>query len=838
VPRNASPPVRLLFALLVAILTGLVLAAAALPLVGGLGLTAKAAADGFLVLPAELKTDDLNQRSRILAADGSVLAVLYKENRVEARLQDIPELTRKAVIAIEDSRFYAHHGVDYRGTLRAAAENVQAGGVSQGGSTLTQQYVKNALLQAANTKAGQAAATERSVERKVKEARYALALERDLTKDQILERYLNIAYFGNGVYGVGTAASFYFGKPVQALTLSEGATLAGIVQQPNRFDPVKALKDKAVMTDLLQRRNTVLARMRDLGFVTEAVRVKASADRGSAGAPLFTIRPSVSGCEAPGVSAPYFCDYIRRTLEDTPMGAALGKTREARQDRLLGGGLTIRTTLDPGIQGAAQAAAEESVPPTDGFGAGAAVDVVEPGTGAVKAMALNRRYTGADGRGNTKVNLAIGGSNGFQGGSTFKAFVLADAIRQGIPLGLTLFSPQRYTSKVFKNYTPTGIEPYSVSNAGDSETGTFNMSMATQDSVNTYFIQLEERTGLDGPVALAEDMGIRAFKDGRASAPLNKVPSFVLGTAGVSPLDMAAAYATFAARGLFCPPRPVTAIFDSKGAPIALPAQGCKQVLEQPVADTVNSVLSGVIDGGTPGRTGKGASIGRPAAGKTGTTNGSKAAWFVGYTPQLATAVWVGDPGSPGNPVREMRSVRIGGQYFRQVYGGTIPATIWRRTMSTVLKVVPVADFQRPVRGAVEGQQVPVPDVAGLPLDVAGKTLVDAGFSVRDGGRVRAAPISSGAAAYTSPRAGSARPSGSTVILFESNGRPRRSSSVPTGPTGTPAPAARQAPNVGRAPVVQGVTMVQPAVAPAPGPEVPPKGDGKGKGKGGGRGSD
>ncbi|MCW2613128.1 MAG: glycosyl transferase family 51 [Frankiales bacterium] len=791
-PRNASTAARLTYALIVSVLAGLLLAAAAFPLVGSLGLTAKRGADEFLVLPEELESEDLNQRSRILAADGSTIALLYAENRVEAKLQEVPELARKAVIAIEDSRFYAHRGVDYKGTLRAAIENARAGSVSQGGSTLTQQYVKNALLQAASTKAGQQAATEQSLDRKLKEARYALAIERRMSKDEILEGYLNIAYYGNGVYGMGTAANFYFGKPVKDLTLAQGALLAGIVQTPGRFDPVKALKDPEVMQTLLTRRNLVLSRMRDLGYITEVQRAEASAEQSAPGRPLFTIRTVGSGCEAPGVKAPYFCDYIRNALERTPMGAALGATLEERQDRLLGGGLTIRTTLSPGVQSIAQRSAEEAVPPADDFGAGAVVDIVEPGTGYVKAMAVNRRYTEKDLPGHTKVNLAIGGSSGFQGGSTFKAFVLADAIRQGIPLGFTLYAPQQYTSKVFEKCVDCG--PYEPQNAGDSESGTFDLVTATHDSVNTYFVQLEERLSADGKVessaALAESMGVKQFAGGRPSAPLNRGGSFVLGGNEVSPLDMAAAYATFAARGLYCPPRPIVEITDARGGQIALPPQQCKQVLEQPVADTVNQVLSGVIDGDTRGRTGRAASIGRPAAGKTGTTNGSKAAWFIGYTPQLSTAVWVGYPGSgPQDPVKDMRRVRINGRYYPQVYGGTIPAPIWARTMRGALENVPERSFERPDRSATEGQDVVIPDVSGLPLDVAEKTLVEAGFSVRDGGRVRAAPIDSGLAAYTSPRAGRERPFGSTVTLYESNGRARQAVAPSVAPIVPLAPA-------------------------------------------------
>ncbi len=793
--RSASISSRLFVALLASALTGLLLAGVALPVVGGLGLAAKAGADEFLVLPDNLLDEPPALRSRILAADGSLIATLYKENRINAPLSTVPELTRKAVIAIEDARFYAHNGIDYKGTARAALENLKANGVSQGGSTLTQQYVKNALIQAAgSSKTAQEAARAQTVDRKLKEARYALALDGGgrLSKDEILERYLNINYYGNGVYGIGTAANFYFGKAVKDLTLSEGATLAGIVQSPGRFDPVKAQKDKSYLEAVIQRRNLVLTRMATEGFITEADRAKASAERSQPGRPLFTIKPVVSGCENPAVRFPYFCDYVRRALEDTDLGKALGKTREERQNALLGGGLTIRTSLDPTVQLAAQRAVEETVPPADPFQAAAVANVIEPGTGRVKAMAVNRRYTEKDLPGHTKVNLAIGGSSGFQAGSTFKAFVLAEAIKQGIPLGFTLYAPQKYTSKVFKNYTADGIEPYTLQNAGDSESGTFTLEGATHDSVNTYFIQLEERVGVEPAAALAESMGVRQFQSGRPTGQLLRGGSFVLGTNEVSPLAMAAAYATFAARGLFCGPTPVDAITDRNNEKVALSQPGCTQVLDAEIADTVSSVLRGVIDGSTPGRTGRSASIGRPAAGKTGTTNGSRAAWFIGYTPQLATAVWVGYPGSGvDDPVKEMRNVRINGRFYRQVYGGTIPAVIWRRTMQMSLDGVDVVDFERPGRSAVDGRTIVVPSVRGLPVDEARRVLTEAGFAVRDGGRVPAAPIRSGQAAYTSPSSGRERSFGSSVTLYESTGRyPTKKARPVTRAPQTPAPAA------------------------------------------------
>jgi membrane peptidoglycan carboxypeptidase len=805
VSRDPAAGSRLLSALLASALTGLLLAAAAFPLVGGLGLTAKAGAEEFLVLPAELTTSPLAQRTRILAADGQTeLAVLYRENRVNAALLDVPELTRKAVIATEDSRFYAHNGVDYKGTLRAAVQNAQAGGVSQGGSTLTQQYVKNALLQAARgDKEAQEAARELTLDRKLKEARYALAIEKELSKDEILERYLNIAYYGNGVYGMGTAASFYYSKPVQELTLAEGALLAGIVQSPSRFDPVRAMKEPLVMEALLGRRDTVLGRMRDVGFIDPATHDAAVAERGHAG-PMFSIRPVASGCENPLVKAPFFCDYVRRALEDTDLGAALGNTREERQDKLLAGGLTIVTTLDPRIQEAAQAAVSENVPHDDDWGAGAVANIIEPGTGHVKAMAVNRIYSEEPLPGHSKLNLALGGSAGFQSGSTFKPFVLAQALEQGIPLSLTLSSPAQYTSKQCMTYDEKGRRgPYKPKNSGDSQAGRYDMAAATRGSVNTYYIQLAERTGVPAVMGMAESLGVRSFVDGAPTGSL-QLPdggkfdgcAKILGADNVSPLDMAAAYAAFAARGLHCPPTPVLEVRDSRGEPINLSKPKCTQVLDQAVADTVNEVMTGVIDG--RGGTGRGAAIGRPAAGKTGTTNGSKAAWFIGYTPQLATAVWVGDPGGGPEGVRDMTRVRINGRYYPQVYGGTLPADIWQDAMSAALKGVPEVPFTKPSKSTREGKEIAIPDVAGQPMDVADAMLVDAGFVVRAGGRVAAGPVASGMAAYTSPRAGKTLTYGATVTLFSSSGR--SPSGVRTSPAPPPPPPTLDTPPSPEAP--------------------------------------
>ena len=466
--------------------------------------------DDYLVLPTELEVQPLPQRSRMVAADGSLIAWLYLENRVDVdRLADVPEHVRRAVVAIEDSRFYDHRGVDVKGSVRAAVRNGLSGEVEQGGSTLTQQYVKNALLVAATTDAQRTAATEVSIERKLREARYALALERELSKDEILLRYLNIAYYGNGAHGLGTAADFYFTRSVRTLTVAQGALLAGIVQSPGRLDPVD--NPEAA----LARRNVVLARMAAVGWLTEPERAAAAAE------PLgLKLRDIRSGCEAPGVPAPFFCDYVRRALEDGPLGATLGSTREQRQQRLLGGGLTIQTTLDTGMQRHAQAVVTERIGADDPSGVAATFTAVEPGTGQVKALVVNRRFGEASRPGSTKVNLAVGGSSGMQAGSTFKPFVLAAAVEQGIPLDTTVDAPATYTSTVFKNCARGRCdEPYTVSNAGDSNAGRHDLVSATHGSVNTAYLQLLERTGVDRPVEIAEAMGLRQFRDRSPSAP-------------------------------------------------------------------------------------------------------------------------------------------------------------------------------------------------------------------------------------------------------------------------------------------------------------------------------
>lgn len=660
--------------LVVTTLAGLVAALIVLPIVGGAGLWTRNGARGFENLPADITQVPLPQQNTILDNKGNVIATLFSQNRIEVPLQKISPLLQQAVISIEDQRFLQHAGIDIKGTLRAAV-STGSGSQVQGGSTITQQYVKQLLLAAATTPEEQRAATAQSISRKIREARYAIALETQLSKREILEGYLNIAYFGAGAYGAESAARRYFSTSADKLTLTQAATLAGLVQNPSRYDPTRFPERASA------RRNQVLQAMASAGYLT-----KTDANTAIAHPILEDLKPAniPNGCTTS--YAPYFCDYVVTVLRNDP---TFGDTPEARARLLDLGGLTITTTLSPKAQLAAQKAVDKRIPPTDPSGKAAGITMIQPGTGNIVAMAQDRLW-GTSGLGRTTVNynapLAFNGTVGFQAGSTFKIFTLAAALNQGQDPWTYISS---YSPKTFYGFkdcaTGNQLPAYTVRNSTGS--GSFNMASGTAFSVNTFFVGLQEKIGLCDAPAMAKKMGVQLGN----GQDLPTLPCFTLGCFDVTTLDMAEAIATLAAHGIHCAPIAIAQIQDRDGENLPVPSASCERVMPLQVADSVTAILSGVIDGPLGGRTGQKMSLGRPAAGKTGTTDSSAAVWFVGYTPNMAAAVWVGDP--RGGQSHPMKNITINGVYYPQVFGSLMPGPIWRDAMAGTLTGLPVVPW-------------------------------------------------------------------------------------------------------------------------------------------------
>ena len=658
---------------------------------------------------------------------------------------------RHAIVAIEDRRFYEHHGVDYKGLIRAALTNQENGSVTQGGSTLTQQYVKNVLLESATTPAEQKAATDRSVKRKLREARYALAIERKLSKDQILTNYLNISNFGDGAYGVEAASEHYFGIHAKQLNVVQAATLAGIVNAPSSYDP-KLHPKKA-----LSRRNLVIDQMVVSKYLTEAQAKYAKTF------PLglsTAYKPSSDGCEAAG-SAAFFCDYVRTTLLNDPK---FGATKEVRAAPALRRRPDDQDLDRPDHAGAGAERGGHDHPAgrprRDGdrrHAAGhrqRARDGGQPDlrrhhrpSPVLRQGPEDRKIVESKDRIHTKYNYATS-YPGFQPGSTFKMFTLAAALEKGLSTSTSFFSPGCIFLTNFGD-NPTGgnsqcisdvptaiggqLPPFGVgySNSDPAEAGIYNMASGTAASVNTYFVQLEKKVGL-GPVRdMAKLLGVRSPSLNGPADGLGG--SLTLGSQEVSPLDMATAYATIAAHGLRCWPKPVLSM-TSGGKKVDYSGPGkCQQVLKAGIADTVSSLLEGPIQHGTATNNGQ---IGRPAAGKTGTTDNHFDAWFDGFIPQLAAAVWVGDGRSPTKYPLQV-TVDDAGRCCRDPDLGPVRAGLrWRPThdhlgnfMRAASANLPVIDLPPPDNSVVIGVQRLVPNVAGMDIVSATNALTAAGFT-------------------------------------------------------------------------------------------------------------
>ena len=769
--RTSTGPLRSLGSVVTALasfvtismLTGVLAAGVAIPVVGAGGAVARNGVEFFDELPEDLTVGSLSQQSRILWSDGSPMATFYYENRILVPLSSVAPVMRQAVLAIEDSRFYEHNGVDAKGIGRAFVNNLR-GGDTQGASTLTQQWIKNVLLdqaRAAGDEAQVEALTSTDQGRKVREIKLALAVEEQYTKDQILENYLNIALFGDNQYGVQTAAQHYFGKQAGDLTLQDAALLAGMISSPTFNDPVDYPEQA------LRRRGLVLERMLGLGMITQVQFDEANA------VPLeaqLNVQTAPNGCATAG-NAGFFCDFVVKTILNDPV---FGADIADRQKLLYRGGLVITTTLDRGKQQLAQDAIWARVPSDAAAagGVGQALSSVEATTGRIVAMAQNRTYdpnqdatTGGISV-NWNTDKVYGGSGGFQVGSTYKPFTLANWLANGHSLFETVNANARTYSQS-RDFTSSCQQLGGTWTPGNSEgrdKGDIPVLQATYNSVNLAYASMASELDLCAIRDTAASMGVHRA-DG---AELGSNPSSILGDNEIAPLTMASAFATFANNGIACKPLAIDSIVDAAGTPLPRPEPDCKQAIAPEVANNVAFALTQTVERGTARR---GGGIGRPSAGKTGTTNDSTETWFVGFTPgQLSTAVWTGTPYQ--GEIQSLNGARVGGRRYGSVFGATLSLPTFNQYMRQALSGVPVAPFGRPTQQRVQADdqdRVPVPDVAGQGVDAAEEAM--------DSADLRAAvrfqedsALPEGTVVRTRPAAGTSVEPGTTVSLVVSNG--------------------------------------------------------------------
>ncbi|WP_460855590.1 transglycosylase domain-containing protein [Nocardiopsis coralliicola] len=731
-----------------AAVAGLLIAAMVLTTAGGGAVVLRDAFRAALTMPPGFDPSSYAEESVLLDAEGEEFARVHTKHRTSVALGDVAEPMVDAVLAVEDRRFYEHGGVSPSSLVRAALSTLS--GDVQGGSTITQQYVKNVLVEAAEDEAEADAATEVTLARKLRELRFALGVEQAMDKDAILEGYLNISYFGNGAYGVQAAAERYFSTDAADLTPVQAALLAGLVKGPSIYDPLNE-PDAAV-----SRRATVLQAMADTGALGAG-----TADE-LAASPLGLDPSQIrGGCH--DSSQPFFCSSVLAWVERQPR---FGATPEDRSRWLHRSGARITTTLDPAVQEAAQQAVDRGVPRGRDAGKVAAQAVVEPGTGAVLAMAQNRRH-GFDGEDTTAINHAVdtaeGGGAGFQAGSVFKAYTLVAALEAGYAPDRQLASPRTLTVTGQRTCSGKELKPWRVGGNGGGPRRT-DLRGATAVSSNTAYAQLQKSVGLCAVVEAAQQLGAHRA-DGE---PFGQWNSFTLGDQEVSPLTVAESYATLAARGVHCAAQPVAAV--ETGGETREISPDCERAVPAGTADAATDVLTAPF-----GKDGTAAGLrpGRPAAGKTGTTDNAAAAWFAGYTPELASAVAVGDP--RGGGAHPLRDVTIGGVHYGTVHGADVPGPIWRDTVAEALRGRPKADFAEPPRAPSFGggwsrpdraSGAPVPDVAGLPYAEAAERLRAAGFRVREARSPIPSGEPSGRAASTNPSAGTRLAEGAVVNLF------------------------------------------------------------------------
>ena len=668
---RAVRPAQLLALLLaflsVSALMGVVGAGMLVPVAGPTALVAKSVPSVFNELPGDLQTVAPAEESQLLDSSGAVIAHFYDKQRIVVPSANIADVMKKAIVAIEDKRFYEHNGVDATGIARALVSNLGDSG-RQGASTITQQYVRNSLAERGYLEGDAdqvSAATEQTTERKLREMKYALALEKTQSKDEILTGYLNIAPFGPITYGVEAASQRYFSKSASELNYLEAALLAGLVQSPVQYDPLT--HPEAAQ----ERRDTVLATMLEQGVITQE-----EYDQGVATSVESMLHPTVSseGCSGADSSKAYFCDYVlSQFLEDPTFGA----TRIERERLLKTQGITIRTTLDSAKQDAAYASLTNAIPVGDASGLNDALVSLDPRSGRVLSMAQNTTY-GIE-AGETMSNYSADGN--LQVGSTFKVFILLEWFKEGHSAYETVGSANTfYPNGAFKcDGRPITTEGYQVNDLA-GKTGTMNVVRATGQSVNQAFVNMASRVDFCSIFDTAYDLGIT--EDGEVPSPY---PANILGSVSASPLQMASVFATIANSGQQCTPQSIESVTDRNENVLKEFSPECNQVIPAEVANKTAALLTASAGQYyTSTRLGDG----RPFAAKSGTTDGHANTWLTGFTPSLATAAWVGHG---DNSSQEVSGVVINGVYHSEIFGETyVGQNIWAPYMTQALAGTPV----------------------------------------------------------------------------------------------------------------------------------------------------
>ncbi|HEY0815760.1 MAG TPA: transglycosylase domain-containing protein [Pseudonocardia sp.] len=713
-------PIALLLGL--CLVSGLLVAGMTFPVVAGLGLVSNDAGDTVTTVSTDVVDGPLPLTSVVTDSTGAPLARFFEpnQNRQQVRSDQIAPAMKAAIVAIEDRRFYQHNGVDWQGTIRAVIANSASGDVVQGASTLTQQYIKNYFLYVtAKTETERLKATEQTSARKLKEAQIALQMERALSKEDILTRYLNIVSFGNGAAGIASAARTYFNTTPDKLTVPQAATLAGLVRNIAATDPVT--KPQAA----LDRRNVVIQQMFEQKMIDEGQAKAAVAS------PLGVANPLVSqpaGCIGAG-DAGFFCKYVQSYLLEA--GFTL--------DQLNRGGYTIKTTLDPNVLAKVKASLNAQVPSNQPNVADV-MSVVQPGPDRhrVLAMAANRTFGLDAGTLQTSYGLPYEPVN-LGAGSTFKIFTAATALEKGLGINYVLtVPPSGYASPI---YTDGGGRPIPVANAG-KYADKMSLQTALATSPNTAFVKLEEFTGVPDVVDMAVRLGMKSLATTPFIDPLThrrtdrsiaevtkaqKLASFTLGVSPTSVLELANVGATLASAGKWCPPSPVDSITGQDGKPVPVREAACAQAVDPGLANTLLTGLSQDVVGGTAAGAARQLGWDRPTAGKTGTTQQHKSAAFVGVVPQMAGAVITFDDTSSPRPLCDGA-----GSPFAcgsgNIFGGKTPAQTWFGAMKPLLDGQPVLPLPptdpRYLNGAPVAQ---VPDVVGKPLNDARAILTRAG---------------------------------------------------------------------------------------------------------------